>query len=144
MADPQIVHTLTAKRHEIESALKAYEAKAEQCRRDLAHVNATLALFAVGDAEPGEVRAYMDTSRLFRRGELSGLCKAALASHGPQDTRELAWRVAEAKGLDAADPVLRKALAYRIVQALTLQWKRGGIGSEGIRGGVRVWASRGE
>jgi len=40
---------------------------------------------------------------------------------------------------DADDPVLGKALAYRSVQALTLQWKRGGIGSEGLRNGVRVW-----
>ncbi len=94
-------------------------------------------MFASDD--PGEVRAYTDTSRLFRRGEMVGLCKAALASHGPQDTRELAKRIAEAKGMDAADPVLRKALAYRIVQALTLQWKRGGLGSDGIRRGVRVW-----
>lgn len=140
MSEPQVIHTLKEKRAAIESALKSYEAKAEQCRRDLAHVNATLALFAVGECEPSEIRAYMDTSRLFRRGELSSLCKASLASHGPQDTRELARLIAEAKGLDAADPVLRKALAYRIVQALTLQWKRGGIGSEGIRKGVRVWA----
>ncbi len=115
----------------------AYQGKLDQARRDLAHVNATLALFASDD--PGEVRAYSDTSRLFRHGEMVKLCKAALASHGPQDTRELARRVAEAKGMDAADPVLRKALAYRIVQALTLQWKRGGLGSEGIRRDVRVW-----
>ncbi len=99
----------------------------DEARRDLAHVNATLALFE--NAEPGDVRAYMDTTRLFRRGEMVKLCKAALAEHGPQDTRELALRVA--KCMDAADPVLRKALAYRIVQALTLQWKRGGLGSEG-------------
>ncbi len=41
---------------------------------------------------------------------------------------------------DAADPVLCKALAYRIVQSMSLQWKRKRIGSEGIRSGVRVWA----
>ena len=54
-------------------------------------------------------------------------------------TRELTRRGAVATGLDAADPVLCKALAYRIVQALTLQWKRKRLGSEGIRKGVRVW-----
>jgi len=137
MADPHIITTLQAKRDSIEAVILAYQSKLDQARRDLAHVNATLALFA--SDEPGEVRAYTDTSRLFRRGEMVGLCKAALASNGPQDTRELARRVAEAKGMDAADPVLRKALAYRIVQALTLQWKRGGLGSEGLRNGVRVW-----
>lgn len=97
MAEPQVITTLREKRNHIEQSLKAYEAKAEQCRRDLAHVNATLALFAADrDSDPAEVRSYMDTSRLFRRGDLSGLCKAALASHGSQDTRELARRVAGA------------------------------------------------
>ena len=67
------------------------------------------------------------------------LCLKALGEHGPQDTRELSRRIAEAKGMDAADPVLCKAFAYRIVQALTLQWKRGKLGSEGLRKGVRVW-----
>ncbi len=56
------------------------------------------------------------------------------------DTRELSRWVATTKGMDAADPVLCKALAYRIVQSMSLQWKRKRIGSEGIRRGVRVWA----
>ena len=138
MADPHILSTLRAKRNEVEAAIKAYEARAEAARRDLAHINATLALFAV-DGPPSEIRAYADTSRLFKRGELATLCRSALVEHGPQDTRELARRVAEAKGLDVADPLLRKALAYRIVQALTLQWKRRQLGSKGIRNGVRLW-----
>ena len=134
---PQIIATLKAKRNDIEASIKLYEQKAEQARRDLAHVNATLAIFATND--PADVRAYTDTSRLFRRGELWTLCVASLKEHGPQDTRELSRRVAEAKAMDASDSVLCKALAYRIVQALTLQWKRGKLGSEGIRKGVRVW-----
>ena len=72
--------------------------------------------------------------RLFRRGELWALWVASLKEHGPQDTRELSRRVAEAKAMDASDPVLCKALAYRIVRALTLQWK---LGSDRIRKGVR-------
>ncbi|RYC31884.1 hypothetical protein D3273_10625 [Lichenibacterium minor] len=135
---PQIVATLKAKRHDIEASVKAYEAKLAQARRDLAHVQATLALFATDD--PGTIRAYTDTSRLFNRGEVWGLCCQALAERGPMDTRELSRWVATSKGMDAADPVLCKALAYRIVQSMTLQWKRKRIGSEGIRKGVRVWA----
>ena len=138
MHDPQIIATLKAKRHDIEASIKLYDGKLAQAKRDLAHVNATLAIFASTD--PGDVRAYTDTSRLFRRGELWTLCLASLKEHGPQDTRELSRRVAEAKAMDVADPVLCKALAYRIVQALTLQWKRGKLESEGIRKGVRVWA----
>ncbi len=138
MTETHILSGLKAKRHDVEASIKAYDAKLQQARRDLAHVNATLALFA--SDEPGTIRAYTDTSRLFNRGELWGLCQAMLTEHGPQDTRELSRRIAEAKGMDAADPVLCKALAYRIIQALTLQWKRKRIGSEGIRRGVRVWA----
>ena len=132
---PQIIHTLKEKRHDIEASIKVYEAKLDQARRDLAHVNATLAIFATSD--PGDMRAYTDTCRLFRRGELWTLCLAALKEHGSQDTRESSKRVAEAKGMDAADPALCKALAYRIVQALTLHWKRKRIGSEGLRRGVK-------
>lgn len=33
-----------------------------------------------------------------------------------------------------------EALAYRIVQSMSLQWKRKRIGSERIRRGVRMWA----
>ena len=138
MAEPQIVNTLRSKRDDIEAAILAYEKRLEQARRDLAHVNATLALFEATD-DAGTVKAYMDTSRLFPRGEIGKLCRTTLAQEGPLDTRELAWRVATAKGLDASDAVLRKALAYRIVQALTLQWKRGVLGSDGVRKGVRMW-----
>ena len=137
MNDPQIIATLKAKRHDIEATIKLYDGKLAHARRDLAHVNATLAIFASDN--PGEIRAYTDTSRLFRRGELWDICKELLAEHGPQDTRELSKRIAELKGMDASDPVLCKALAYRIIQALTLHWKRKRLGSEGIRRGVRVW-----
>ena len=135
---PQIVATLKAKRHDIEASIKLYEGKLDQARRDLAHVQATLAIFATDD--PGTIRAYTDTSRLFRPGEMWGLCCQALSENGPMDTRELSRWVATTKGMDAADPVLCKALAYRIVQSMSLQWKRKRIGSEGIRRGVRVWA----
>ena len=137
---PQIVSTLRSKRNDIEASIKLYKGKLDQARRDLAHVNATLAIFATSD--PGDMRAYTDTSRLFRRGELWTLCLAALKEHGAQDTRELSKRVAEAKGMDASDPALCKALAYCIVQALTLHWKRGKLGSEGLRKGVRVWTDK--
>jgi len=72
-------------RHDVEASIKAYDAKLQQARRDLTHVNATLALFS--SDEPGTIRAYTDTSRLFNRGELWGLCQAMLTDHGPQDTR---------------------------------------------------------
>jgi hypothetical protein len=49
--------------------------------------------------------------------------------------------VIRAKGMDEQDRHLRTAIAYRLVQALNRQALRGGIGSAGKRGGVRVWTT---
>jgi hypothetical protein len=65
----------------------------------------------------------VDTLRLFGRGEIVAIFKAALAKEGPLDTRELALRVIQGKGLEEKDTVLRTSLAFRIVQALRLQGK---------------------
>lgn len=142
MADPQIVTTLTRKRDEIEATIKAYEKKIAAARRDLSSVNATLRLFKL-EGEASEFPVYVDTLRLFKRGEIVRLCKAALEKEGPLDTRELALRVIQAKGMDEGDGVLRTSLAFRIVQALRLQAKRGSVISMGKRKNVCLWASGG-
>ena len=79
--------------------------------------------------------------RYCKRGEIVGMCKAALASEGALNTRELALRVIRAKGLDEADKVLRKTVAYRVVQALTIAERRGKVRGCGKAKGVRIWAS---
>lgn len=137
MADPQLITTLTRKRDEIESAIAAYEKKIEAAKVDLAHVNATLAMFAAPEGR-SQFPVYMDTLRLFKRGEIVTICKAELAA-GPRDTRELALAVIKAKGLDAKDVVLRRSIALRIVQALRLQAKRRKITMLPKRRGVRLW-----
>lgn len=140
MAEPNIVLTLQRKRDEIERAIAAYEKKIEQARIDLASVNATLRLFKQ-DADP-ESRVYLDTLRLFKRGELVAICKKVLAEEGTLDTRELATRVIRARGLDVSDRVLRTSITYRIVQAMRLQAKRGKVATPNKRGNVRVWTLR--
>lgn len=139
MADPQILTTLRRKRDEMEAAIRAYEKKTETLRRDLAHINATLRLFELNGAH--EVfPVHMDLSRLFKRFEIGRLCHDALAA-APDglDTRELALAVIRAKGMDEGDAVLRKAVGYRIVQALRMQELRGRVRGVGKRKGVRVW-----
>ncbi len=137
MADPQIVVTLTRKRDAIEQVIVAYEKKIEAAKRDLAHVNATLAMFA-GPEGRTQFPTYMDTLRLFRRGEIVTMCKQALRE-GPRDTRELALCVIRAKGMDNTDNVLRRSVAFRIVQALRLQAKRRQVTALPKRKGVRMW-----
>jgi hypothetical protein len=136
--DPNIVRTLERKRDQIEQAIALYEKKIKAAKVDLAHVNATLRMFEKPEGRT-EFPVYMDTLRLFKRGEIVKLCKAALAQEGPLDTRELALRVVRAKGLDEGDSVLRTSIAYRIVQAMRLQWKRGKVTSSHKRQGLRVW-----
>jgi hypothetical protein len=137
MADPHIVSTLTSKRDAIEGVIAAYERKIEAAKRDLSHVNATLAMF---DGPEGRTQfpTYMDTLRLFKRGEIVIICKQALKD-GPLDTRELALCVIRAKGMDIADAILRRSVAFRIVQAMLLQAKRLRVGVLAKRKGVRIW-----
>ena len=137
MADPHVLSTLKRKRDEIESVIVTYEKRLAEARRDLAHVSATIQLFEAATA-PSDVKVYQDVHRLFRRGEIVALCKEALAEHGPMDTRELSHHVMKAKGF-RDDNELRKAIAYKIVQAMRMQWKRGQVESLEKRDGVRVW-----
>lgn len=139
MTDPQIVTTLRRKRDEMEAAIRAYEKKTEALRRDLAHVNATLRMFEL-NGEHEVFPVHMDLTRLFKRGEVFRICREALES-APEglDTRELALAVIRAKGMDEGDAVLRKAINYRIVQAMRMQELRGRVFGNGKRKGVRIW-----
>ena len=138
MTDPQIIVTLTRKRNQIEATIAAYEKKIEAAKRDLAHVNATIAMFEAPEGRT-QFPVYMDTLRLFKRGEIVSLCKAALIKEGAQDTRQLALYVIEAKGLNGEDAVLRRSIAFRVVQAMRLQAKRDMVKQLPKRKGVSMW-----
>lgn len=137
MSNPQIIVTLTNKRNEIEARIETWQREIEAARRDLAAINATMAMFK----QDGAIRPTMSIARMFKRGELFAMCKAAIEAAGEaQDTRQLARAIAQAKGLDADDRVIRKALALSIVNVLTRQAKRGAVVVPGRRGGVMLWA----
>jgi hypothetical protein len=138
MAEIRTVTTLVTKRDEIERAIAGYESRLAQAKADLSHVNACIAIFEAHD-DPTGSRAYVDTHRLFARGEMMRLCKDGLAS-GPKTTKELALIVMAAKGLDIGDKVLARVMALRLVHALRQQWKRGHLAGEGKVKGARVWA----
>jgi hypothetical protein len=138
MAEIRTVTTLRGKRAEIIGAIAQYEKRLAQVRADLSHVNACIALFEAS-GEPSALTSYVDTHRLFARGELMHLCKDALAS-GPKTTKELALHVMKAKGLDTGDKVLAHAMALRLIHALRQQWRRGLLTGEGKAKGARVWA----
>jgi hypothetical protein len=82
----------------------------------------------------------MSIAKLFKRGEIWGYCKKAL-ERAPDglDTRELALVVIRAKGMDAADAVLRNALAAAIIGILPMRAKRGQLVKGPRRHGVILW-----
>jgi len=64
---------------------------------------------------------------------------AAPKAEGPLDTRELAYRVMRAKGLDTGDSVLKQAVAHRIVRTLRMKARRNDIDGNYRRKGVCLW-----
>lgn len=77
------VTTLKGKRDEITRAIVNYENKIAQAKVDLAHINATIRIFEIGEDGPvagsQTVAPYVDIYRMFKRGEMVAICKAALA-----------------------------------------------------------------
>lgn len=139
MAIPLSVSMLRRKRDAIRDTIAAYELKLREARADLAAVISTLRLFEICDS-PTDFAPYMDLNRLFRRGETTELCIAALQAEGELDTRELTQRVMAAKGLDIDDKVLAQAISLRVVQTLRIRAiRRKGIDGSLRRQGVCVW-----
>lgn len=141
MALLHVVSTLTAKRNEIEAHIKALRAQLAVAERDLSSVTAVLALYELTPATELRFPAYAHLNRLYVYGEMFKLCKQALEEAGkPLTTREIALAVIRAKGWDENDVMLRKAVAYRLIQNLSRAVVQGRIGDAGRHKGVRVWS----
>ena len=84
-----MIQTLTQKRAEILGQIKAYEAQIAQAKHDLAHVNATIELFAAPERQ--RVR-YMVSHGFFKKGEIADICVRHLDVDGemPDGTRKRA------------------------------------------------------
>lgn len=132
------INALRKKRNEIRGSILAYQKRLKQAQADLAHVSAAISIFE-GSGEASADKPYVDVHRIFEHGEMIALAKQALVQ-GPMDTREIAFAVMKAKGLNAGDKVLAKAVCYRLIHALRMQCHRGKIADGGKRRGVRVWA----
>jgi len=138
MTESHVISQLKERASKLRAAIDAYEDKVKEAQRDLAHLNAAIRLFEIGDM-PLQFPVHMDSRQLFKPRQLGQLAMQGLERNGAMTTRELAIYVITERGLDATDKVLRQSVGYRLVQSLTRQWKRGKLGSEGVRGGVRVW-----
>ena len=140
MAIPQVVNTLTAKRDEIEAHIVELRRQLAVAERDLSSITAVLALYDLSPTTQTRFPAYAHLNRMFAYGEMFGLCKAALAETGkPLTTREIALAVIRAKRWDERDVMLRRAVAYRLIQSLARAAEQGRIGDGGKNKGVRIW-----
>lgn len=90
MAELLVVQTLTEKRAEILGRIRAYEAQIAQAKRDLAHVNATIELFAAPERQRAR---YMVSHGFFTKGEIADICTSHLGVDGEMNKRQLAERV---------------------------------------------------
>ena len=122
------VTTLRIKRDELARIVAGYERRLDQARSDLAHVEATIAIFD----------AAAKVQRLFRRGEAVAICKAALR-HGPLKTQQLVLYIMQAKGLDTTDTALAQTIAKRLINTLGQQRRRGVIVGAGKAKRARLW-----
>ena len=139
MPEIRTVTTLKRKRAEIAASIKLYEKHLAQARSDLSHVAAAIRIFEAS-GRPSDIARYVDTYRLFKRGEPWAICHAALTeANGPLDTRELSLALMRAKGMDTADSVLAKGLTNRLIHSLRMQEGRGRVQRDGKRKGVTVW-----
>ena len=102
MTQPLIIHTLTEKRAEILGQIKAYEAQIASAKHDLAHVNATIELFAAPERQRAR---YIVSHGFFRKGEIADICVRHLGVDLELTTRELAERVMAERDLDISDTV---------------------------------------
>lgn len=129
MAEIRTVTTLRAKRDEIARVIAGYEGRLEKVRADLAHVEATIAIFESAD----------NVQRLFRHGEAVAICKAALRQ-GPLKTRQLVLHIMEAKELNATDTALAKTIAKRLINTLGQLRRRGVVIGTGKAKSARLWS----
>jgi hypothetical protein len=141
MADPHVISALREKRALVCGLIEKLERKLEQHRADLTHIDGVLRLFQP-DRDPEDIkpkRTYARRTRYFARNELSRLVMDALraADGALMTTDHIAGQIIVAKGFDAADAVLRKAISEQALALLRSFRKRGTVEQIGLGRGVR-------
>jgi hypothetical protein len=114
-----------------------YEAQIAQAKHDLAHVNATIELFAAPERQRAR---YMVSHGFFKKGEIADICAGHLDVDGELTTRELAERVMAERGLDSSDTALRNSVVFKVVQALRHAKRRKLVRMVEKRKGMCIWA----
>ncbi len=113
MSTSPVINSLRRKRAEVAGLIREAESRAHVLRRDLAHIDATLKLFAPG-SEPKTIkplRPYRPRNRIFERKELSIRVLTALreAPDGSASLGGIVQRIMVDKGIapEAAQTIRR-------------------------------------
>lgn len=137
MAESFIHKNLADKRKQIMAHIGSLEQDLEQARRDLSAIIATERVF---QSRGPKVTAYMNLASVFPRHELPKLAREALAANPEGITApQIASHVIAAKGLDAKDRHLCKAIGYKAVQLLRQWEKKRKVERMGKMGTAIVW-----
>jgi len=130
---------LRAKRAEVSGLIDNLERQLAQHRADLVHIDGVLRLYQP-ERDPAAIRPKQvrGRNRYFDRGELSRLCRETFRdAEESLSTREIVAAVIAAKGFDAGDRVLRKAVADLVKATLSPMRQRGAITKIGVGRDVR-------
>jgi hypothetical protein len=133
MGEIRTVTTLKHKVEEIRASIRMYEKKLAQAKSDLAHVNAAIRIFDPSD-RPQDIARYVDSYRLFKRGEPWAICAAALAS-GPLTTKDLALALMRRRGWTWGIPYFRRPSATGLSIRFGCRRSGGRCGARGRRKG---------
>ncbi|WIJ24819.1 hypothetical protein [Devosia sp. RR2S18] len=138
MPELQVINTLNTKADDLRSHIVRLERELEQTKAALSHVLATMHMFQPPRAGE-EFPTHYNMAQLFKRREIVSYCTEALQA-GPLDTRQLSDWIIDRKEFPNPDRHLKTSVAFRVVQALRLQEKRGGrIQRIGKVSNVVVW-----
>jgi hypothetical protein len=140
MADTHVISALREKRARVSAIIDRLQRQLDHHRADLTHIDGVLRLFEP-EHDPDAIkpkRTYLRRTRYFRRNELSRLILDVLrAAQALMTTDDIAGRVIEAKGFDAADTVLRSSIRDQILTVLRALRKQETVEQIGLGRGVR-------
>jgi hypothetical protein len=140
MANTHVISALREKRSRVSAIIDRLQRQLDQHRADLTHIDGVLRLFEP-EHDPASIkpkRSYARRTRYFRRNELSRLTLDMLrAANGLIATDEIAGRVIETKGFDAADTALRAAIRDQMLTVLRSLRKQEMVEQIGLGRGVR-------
>ncbi|NMA97056.1 MAG: hypothetical protein GX970_02930 [Phyllobacteriaceae bacterium] len=138
MPELQVINTLNTKADDLRSQIVRLERELEATKAALSHVLATIHMFEAPQ-NGSQFPLHYNMAQLFKRREIVGYCTEALQA-GPLDTRQLSDWIIDKKQFPNPDRHLKTSIAFRVVQALRLQEKRGGrIQRIGKVSNVVVW-----